>query len=352
MTTEGDAGQEQEQPDLSEFHELTDSVELRRIIGELQLKLRRARANTADLVDAVFEGAKAAAVILGNPPPVPEAKKDTRRKAAEVALLHLSDWQLGKRTDSYNTEVAKGRVAQVTDKVLQMAKIERSDHPVREIHVMLGGDMIEGDNIFQLQAFEIDSTMFEQMMAASGCLEEMMRALLSEFEQVHIWIEEGNHGRLGKKGEHPREDNADLMVYQLLKERMKGHIEDGRMVWHDRQGFYQHIEIGNYKAILVHGDEVRSFGGQTPAFGIAKKVNAWATGVIPNFTDCYMGHWHSPHVIPLAHGQGRVFVNPSIESDSIYAQEFVGANGKPGQRLHFIDPKDGIVTTERILWVD
>jgi hypothetical protein len=74
--------------------------------------------------------------------------------------------------------------------------------------------------------------------------------------------------------------------------------------------------------------------------------------VLPAFTDVMMGHFHQPLSIPLANGKGRVFVNPSLESDSAYAQEFVAATGTPGQRLNFIDPMKGRTTSERVVWLD
>jgi hypothetical protein len=55
--------------------------------------------------------------------------------------------------------------------------------------------------------------------------------------------------------------------------------------------------------------------------------------------------------LPMANG-GRVFVTPSLVSDSAYAKEFVAATSLPAQRLHFVDPKRGRVTAEYLLWLD
>lgn len=341
-------------PDLSEFQAIDEKEELRRQLTDLQGRLRRAQTKTADIRAAILEGARAAALVMGNPPEVAPPSKDSRRSKPEVALLHLSDWQWGKRTDSYNSGVALTRVRALTERVQQITEIERTAHPVREIHVLWGGDMAENVAIFPGQPFEVDSTLFQQMFGVVGAGEEMLRSLLSSFEVVHCWEEPGNHGRLGRKGDHPEEDSADLLMYRLIRERigLGGYEAAGRLVWHETQGWHSIVEIGNYHALFVHGDEIKSFGGQTPAFGIARKVNAWATGVVAPFTDCYMGHWHQPLVIPLAHGRGRVFVNPSLESDNVYAKEFVGASGTPGQRLNFVEPERGRVTTERVLWMD
>ena len=115
--------------------------------------------------------------------------------------------------------------------------------------------------------------------------------------------------------------------------------------------WYQIVKIGNYRALLVHGDEVKSFGGNTPAFGILRKVNAWAAGVIEDFQDCYMGHWHTPMSLTMSNG-GRIFVTGSPESQNEYAREFVAATGIPSQRLHFVDPDKGRVAAEYVVWLD
>src|SRR5690606_32044864 len=95
-----------------------------------------------------------------------------------------------------------------------------------------------------------------------------------------------------------------------------------------------------------------SFGGNVPAYGVLKKANAWAAGAIPeSFRDLYLGHMHQPMVLQMAHG-GLVYMTPSTESGSAYAREFMAAHGRPGQRLHFIDPRRGRVTASYLLELD
>ena len=72
---------------------------------------------------------------------------------------------------------------------------------------------------------------------------------------------------------------------------------------------------------------------------------------MPDFVDAYLGHFHTPMTLPMANG-GRVFVTPSIVSDSSYAKEFVAASSLPAQRLHFVDPARGRVTSEYLLHLD
>lgn len=339
-------------PDVSELENLTELEQVRRKAYRLEHDLRKAKARTEDLVIAAREGAREAGLIMGNPPEVKPPKADKRTGKAEAALIHLSDWQVGKVTASFNSEVAKTRVEQLVNKLLRVTEVERADHPVRECHTMLGGDLPEGVSIFPGQQYEIDSGLFQQVFTCIGAVENFVRVQLANFEKVHVWAVYGNHGRIGKRGDHPREDNSDLFIAEVTRERLSEYEKSGRLVWHAWERWYTVVKIGNYRALLVHGDQVKQFGGNLPAFGIARKVNAWASGVVEPFEDCYMGHFHQPLVLPLAAGHRRTFVNPSIESDSAYAQEFVAAVGTPGQRLNFVDPAKGRVTSERILWLD
>src|SRR5690242_11369354 len=104
------------EPDLSEFEQIDDAAALRRLIGTLQGQLRRAKAKTEDLVDASQRGAREAVLGLGPMPPIPAPKPDRRRKKAEVALWHLTDWQGAKVTTSYNSTVMRERVLRYCDK--------------------------------------------------------------------------------------------------------------------------------------------------------------------------------------------------------------------------------------------
>lgn len=323
-------------------------AELRSANRTLQRQLSRSRARTEELRDAVYKAAKDAALIAGDPPKVAKPKADKRVKA-EVAILHCSDWQVGKETATYNSAVARERIQELTKRTIVLTEIQRTDHPVTDCHVLLGGDTVEGITVFPGQAYEVDSTLFEQVFNSVETIVEMVLGLLPHFEKVVVWEEPGNHGRIGRRGDVPAGDNLDRMVYHIAHQRLEG---QDRVEWHPSTSWHQIVEIGNYRALLVHGDEIKGFGGQTPAYGIIRKVNAWATGVVEDFTDCYMGHFHTPMVLPLAHGRGRVFINPSTESDSVYAQEFCAATGTPGQRLNFVDPHKGRVTAEYVIWLD
>lgn len=332
--------------DLEEFEHFGELDDLRRQVGDLQVKLKTAKAKTTDLVEAVCQGARDASVAVGKPLSK-GPRVDRRSKRPESCLLPVSDWHVGKQTSSFDSSVAQARVERLAGKVVQITEIERADHPVRDAHVLLCGDFTDGVMIFPGQSFEIDSSLFAQLFTAAGLLEGLITVLLSTFERVTVWCQSGNHGRIGKRGDMPRGDNTDRLLYRIVSERFQ---DERRVTFNLPESWYSIIEIGKYRALLIHGDQIRSFGG-TPVFAILKKCNSWASGVLPEFRDVWMGHFHTDLKLSLANGEGRVFVSPSIESDSAYAAEVIAAASAPAQRLCYVDPARGRVTSERLIWL-
>ena len=327
----------------------TEVDELRAALARAQRAARRRQIATDELVAAVYSAARDAFLAHGPAPKIKAAPRDRRKARPEVALLHLTDWQIGKRTVSFDMDTARRRIVQAVTTSVELAEIQRADHPVRDCHVMLGGDMVEGVTIFPGQAFEVEAGAFAQVIHTAKTIEAVVVSLLEHFEHVHVWEEIGNHGRIGRKGEAPHGDNLDRLAYSLAR---AGVPATDRLTWHPFSGgLGTHVTIGEYVALLVHGDEFKSFGGNTPAFGILRKCNAWATGVVAPFHDVYIGHFHTPMSLTLANA-GRAFVTGSPESDNEYAREFVAAVGRPSQRLHFIDADKARVTAEYLLWLD
>lgn len=331
-----------DKPSLQEFAVNADQlIELQQTCRRLSQQLAKEKARTAQLVDAVYEAAHDAALTQGRPK-INAPKRDRRTATAQIALLHTTDWQVGKRAADYGVEIAEARLRTLASKVLHIVDVQRSANPVKECVVLLGGDMVEGIGIFPGQAYELDALLYEQLFAVANMIEELITTLLESFESVSVWDIHGNHGRLGRRGENPRNDNIDRIAYRIAADRLSHHQ---RLTWHHADTWHQIVEIGNYRALLIHGDQIKSFGGNLPAYGILRKVNAWAAGVLPAFKDTYVGHFHTHQSLSGADGR-QVFMTGSPESSNEFAREFVAATGTPSQRLHFIDPAKGRVTSE------
>lgn len=326
-------------------------AELEQASRRLQRQLAQAKAKTADLVTAVYEAAHDAALVAGVPGPVKPPKAD-RRKGGEVALLHLTDTHVGAVTASYDTSVAQQRIRETVAKTISLTEIQRADHPVEGCVLMLGGDHIEQTGQFPNQAWQVDGSTFKQMFDASAFIQEAILTLLAEFRWVQVYAVPGNHGRVGRgKGrqsvDYESATNWDSILFKICRDQL---ADQNRLEWIDSDDWYQVVEIGEYRALLHHGDTIRGFGGNIPAYGILRKHLSWSAGVMPEFRDAYLGHFHTAMTLPLTNGTGRVFVTPSLVSDSAFAKEWVGATSVPAQRLHFVHPTKG-VTGEFLLWL-
>lgn len=329
----------------------TDPVveELRRALERAQRQTAKAKAKTADLVDAVYRAARDAHLALGPQRPVKAPPKDRRRSHPLAALAHPTDWQCGKQTISFDMEILERRIGVYADKITQITELQRAASPVPVVHVMLGGDMVEGVAIFPGQAFEVQASLYTQLMKAAQIIEMFIRKMLAAFDTVYIWEEWGNHGRIGRRGDYPSSDNMDRILYAIVRQRFDG---EKRIEWTPSTSWYQVVTVGNYRALLIHGDEIKSFGGNLPSFGIRRKVTSWAAGAIKEpFTDAYLGHFHLTDVIEMPNGH-RAFLGGTPESDNEYAREFVAASGSPKQRLHFVDPIVGRVASEHVIYLD
>jgi hypothetical protein len=336
--------------DMPEGIDSENVAELRQALLRLQKQLKRSKERTEDLVEITQQAAYDAMLTIGKIPPVPEVVPDKRKTKAEAALWHMTDWQGAKRTVSYNSEIMRKRVMEFAEKAVRITDIQRADHPVKTCHILFGGDMVEGLFNFPTQAFEVDATLFEQYVQVSRLCVDVVRFALANYEQVTVIPEWGNHGRIGSKRDNvPRSDNFDRMCYELARQLLAG---EKRLTWLDCPEDVQRVEIGAYRALLIHGDEVGRNGFASPG-AIVQHMNRWRSGSYPwEFRDVYVGHYHTHAEWPMANGLGSVYQSGSTESDNRYAGVMLAASATPSQRLHFVDPIKGRVTAVYKVWLD
>lgn len=325
---------------------LQDLGEAKRQLRNLSRQLYEVKHKHQDYIDAVTEAAEDAISRIEIPPVPPiHMFRDNQDGKPEHAIALLSDLQTGKLTPDYNSAVARDRVVKYAEKIIRIAEVQRQDHPVDSITVCMLGDMIEGVDIFPGQQWLIDSTLYDQLYNTTPVLlVEFLRILLGHFEHVNVLAVDGNHGRLGRRGQFGPMDNADRMLYRNVAMLMRDEPRF-KLDMTDPQGERNWYMVGtwdNYSALLIHGDQIRGHSG-FPWYGLGKKVNGWGSGGIPErFGDVFMGHWHQLGRIPL--NQRSVWCNGSTESTNTYAAESLAAQSEPSQWLLFVDPEAGRVT--------
>jgi hypothetical protein len=333
-----------------EAHGDDEVSRLKRQIGVLSRQLHEVKHKHADYIATVDEAVTEAIGRIELTPVIPPQRglvdrSRSKARSEEYAVALLSDLQTGKITPDYNSGVARDRVMLYARKIVALADIQRLHHPVRHCVIPMLGDMVEGVDIFPGQQWLIDSTLYDQLFNTTpALLADFVRYLLGHFETVTVYAVDGNHGRIGRRGQFGPMDNADRMLYRILAMLLR---DEPRFQLHmtDPQGernWYQVMTLGNYSAMLIHGDQIRGHSG-FPWYGLGKKVNGWGSGGVPErFGDVFMGHYHQLGRIPL--NQRAVWCNGSTESTNTFASETLAAQSEPSQWLLFVDPEAGRVT--------
>lgn len=278
--------------------------------------------------------------------------KSHKGKTPEVAVAVFADWQLGKVTPDYNSDVLEKRIEIYTEKLLEITEIQRMDHNVDELRVWLLGDIVEGEEIFAGQSHLIDSGLYRQVgVNGPRILSKFFATALENFKKVQVTGIIGNHGAVGGKARksHDPETNMDRLLYKIMElmfdkeERISFNIPDGK----GERNWYAVDNVGNYSCLLIHGDQLPA---PTSYYGYFKKIMGWKDGAIPeHFDDVFMGHYHQQFKMTI--GSTILRLSGSPESYNTYAQEFFSSMSRPCQHLMYIHPEHG-VTSEYSIWLD
>ena len=313
-------------------------------IIRLQRLLTKAKAKEEAMVKAVWDAARDATLALGPVNPIPAPALLPHSGKPEVSLWDLGDWQGSKVTTSYNSDVMVERVMRFCKKAQYITEIQRNDHPVNDCVILFGGDMVEGLFNFPTQVFEIDATLFTQFTRVSRLLIDVVRYALTVYNHVTVIAEWGNHGRIGSKRDAvPKNDNVDRMCYEFARQML---ANEPRLTWEDCPEDIQYFEIGNYSALNIHGDEIGRMGYASQST-LIQWANRQRSGAFPKpFRDIYIHHYHTHYELAMANGEGALYGTGSTESDNRYARDNLAASATPSQRLHFIDPDKGRVTSQ------
>lgn len=325
-------------------------AEAKRLNADLLRRLDRAKTSRAELVDAVYRAALDAASTV-TIPNVPRPRKD-QRVNPEVAICLLADWQLGKVTPEYDSDIAAKRVARYAEKVVRLIEVQRAHHPVNEARIYLLGDLIEGEEIFPGQAHRIDASLYVQLFRGAEVLASAVRAIASAVQSVRVVGAIGNHGSVGgpiRRSYNP-ETNFDAMLYNIARMQLR---DEPRVEWPEtfvagERAWYATDDVLGKRWFLFHGDQVKSASFGIPWYGFNKRLLGWSTSVTP-FDYSASGHWHVPvrmQVNAITHwGAG------STESANTFAQEWLASGGqRPSQWLLFASARG--VTSEYCVTVD
>jgi hypothetical protein len=289
---------------------------------------------------------------------IPPAPRFKRKRSEEIAIMHLSDTQLGKRTATYGSAIGQIRIMNFAKKVVDITNMRRNSAMINELRIYMGGDMIEGEDIFPGQAHEIDQVLFDQAVkTAPSIFVKMILYLLQHFEKITVCCVPGNHGRNGRKGNNgSKRTNWDKVVYEITSFILLGNDDSprpdlrGRLSFDIAEDWYVVDRVFDWGNLQLHGDQIRGGFAGFPWYGTAKKAWGWIDSIDEPWDYLWFGHFHTYASAVLNH---RIFLaNGTTESSNVYAQEQLAASGFPCQRLSFFNAKHGLISDNQVFLTD
>lgn len=298
--------------------------------------------------------------------PVPrfEVGKRDRGKPARSVVLPIFDQQYGQlvrpadtpgNRGLFDTSVFDGRLERYVKAATSIIAQQATAYQIPELVIVLGGDHVEGDEIFRGQAWQLEY----HPLAQAWDLAVKMEAALTEIvrfarglgvERVACYAVPGNHGKVGGKqaGAKPADYSWDTLFARLLVDPEKGWIT----------GLFDEVAIepagavffycGGHEFQAIHGDEVKGWGG-LPFYGLTRFDGRSMRLHNRLYRYLLMGHHHQPGEIP--NGAGETIVSGDwVGANNL--SRFIQAASRPQQRVIFVSEKWGVTGSERIWLTD
>ncbi len=242
-------------------------------------------------------------------------------------IVHLTDIHAGEEVDIYsntfNADVLQQRIEDYTDKILDIARLHNSEN----CYVIIG-EVVSGiiHNNLRLQN---NMDMMESFKLISELISSMMVVLSDCFDEVHVYVTEGNHSRISaNKEDSLKGENMDVLLPFYLRARLQN---VNNVYIHDNA---DPIEIARFD---VYGNHIMAAHGDRDNPQTVVQNYTMIFGVKPDIV--YLGHRHT-------NGLSTVFGSRVVESGSLigtnnYAQD-IRKVSKPEQTVSVVN-ENGLV---------
>jgi DNA-binding Lrp family transcriptional regulator len=254
----------------------------------------------------------------------------------EDMVLHFTDLHIGDVVEDqtgseiYNTEIAKQVVNTVTKQVLKLRQTMGNLADFDTLHVLYGGDMITNENIYDGQAFDIESMLVDQMTTAVSALTRQLKTFAREFETVNVICQPGNHGKTRASGVS-KQANMDLVTYRWIDDRLREADVDNLNFQTSEATWYRTFGLrgGKWTGFLTHGQDSLQHVDATAAS--SRDWRGWLNEF--DFDVGYRGHYHESRRESIQNGP-MVFESPSPKPDDEWTSKIgEGSVDGVGKRL-------------------
>lgn len=327
---------------VSEYKDELVSQETKRLVSEGKDQLIKQLIRERVRTQVVAEACEAAILKLKiDPFPIPKVRESASRASMHVLF---SDAQIGQfaedqwlsRNRGYTFENFCKRLEKFGEKIVLFHKIYSRSFQIPKLVVNMLGDIVEGEGIFKNQAYQLDRVVVDQVFDGQAKIAEWLLMLAQVFPQIEVFGVWGNHGRVGKKGEHPDKCNWDYVLMRNLSALVRNQSNVQIFISESPQMLVQH---GSYTFFLNHGDQVKSWNG-IPFYGLDRMCYKLPglTGKIVNYV--LVGHFHRHAQIEIP--GGMLLANGSFPGGCYYSETRLFETSRPSQLMFLFHDEEGI----------
>lgn len=272
--------------------------------------------------------------------PVPVPKPETVKDNLEFKAIR-SDAHVGEKTDEthvqmlarYNVDLYKKRLARWLEKIILFREQDKNSLGLNKLTAFFLGDQVGGEAIYQGQQFYLDLALVDQLFTSVEEESNVFLTLASVFPEIEIFCVPGNHGRPGQKGANHYRTNFDYIFYRSLKSALrhqpnvKVYVSESPMML---------IQEGEYKVIMNHGDNVKSWAG-IPFYGLERQFQRLHSlfGTVVDIE--LVAHHHQPLNIC-----DRIIMNGSFPGGSDMSINVMSLSNIPSQKIFYFHHYYGI----------
>jgi hypothetical protein len=276
----------------------------------------------------------------------------------ESCIMPIFDQQYGQQVTrgdtpggrgEYNTEIFDMRLERWLDASTGIIAKRAKGYNIKELIIPLGGDQVEGDEIFAGQAWQLQITPPEQVWQLAekmtNAISELIRFAKEDIgvEWVSLYGVDDNHGKVGGKrsGARPATYSWNWLFQQILFDRLSGQPIDE---FGTDPGGSLFFYCAGHEFQLIHGHQIKGWGG-IPYYGINKFESKSIRLHNRAYKYLLMGHIHQP--AELSNGAAEAIVSGDWVGPNNLSGQMV-AGSRPQQKVIFVSDRWGVSNTERI----
>jgi hypothetical protein len=255
-------------------------------------------------------------------------KSDNVNKKDMIIELFLSDWHVGAETEEYTINTTKKRIEKIRDKFISEIKEKSNNFNIKEIKILIGGDMIQSSVMHAGSCWAVKLTDVEQIAKCTEFLVELVILPLSKLDiPIEILGVAGNHDRLQKnKFVGPEwKTYSTYIIYSNIELILK-HLEISHVKMIMSKAAYQIYKVFDSFYSLEHGTQV---GNTDTSFNQFLFRRSQQEGVL--LSGLRLAHFHVPKEID----NGKFIINGSITGGDGYYEKTMGFSSTSGQMIVF-----------------